>query len=316
MDGPKEGECMAHEQERIWVPRRRCDLKPERVKLIRNVLNRIPQLPSSVRKIIELTTRMDVDSKQIADVVSSDPALVSKILMMVNSSYYGLNRKIDNLRLAIVLLGFNEIRNLAIKSGFFQTLGEMSGGMYDPRDLWMHSYLVSIFSEAFADEDEPQRAGVLVTLGMLHDIGKFALHLIGMAMDAKGVRPPDVELPPDAYLMEREERRFGVNHAIIGGMLAEKWNLSERITSVLEYHHHPSFFGVNEIPSEFEEDVTIICLSDLVVNRIENRERRLNEPHPVFFSLLGLEPPLDNLITPELRDQLDRAKAFVNELAD
>ncbi|MCE5249127.1 HDOD domain-containing protein [bacterium] len=298
------------------LPHNRSNLSQEKIRIINSVLNKIPQLSLSVRKIIEMASDKDVDSKELVEVASSDPVLASKILMMVNSSYYGLNHKIDNLRLAIVLLGFNEVRNLALQFGFMQALSGLDvDRMYDPKTLWVHSYLVSICAESFSREDDPKRAGVLMTLGILHDIGKFALHAIGIMMEKKGIKIESKKVfPPDVSLLVIEENLFGVNHSVIGAMLAERWNLSERTCAVIEHHHSPLFLDISEIQDEYIEDITITCMSDIIVNSLANDGKKFSELHPAFYERLGLIPPLEKLITDELRLKISTAEEYARNL--
>ncbi len=300
----------------LWIPQNRESLSQETLKTTKEVLNKIPQLSLSVQKIIEMARDEKVDSNQLANVASSDPVLVSKILMMVNSTYFGLTHKIDNLRLAIVLLGFNEIRNIAVQCGVMQTIRRKTKGedAFDTKELLRHSYLVSVCAEMLSKEDDPKLAGVFMTMGILHDIGKFALNAIDMNKYPSVKQTFDKRNSPDIPLLSKEEKVFGLNHAIIGGMLAEKWNLSERICVVIEYHHFPSFFGINDIKSEYIEDITLICFADLIVNIITGEKKGLIEPHPLFFDVLGTNPPIDNLITEEIRLKLSKAKEIIESL--
>ena len=300
----------------VWVPLRPDDIPPDTKKVISAVIDKTPDMPLSVHQIIEKASNNETDLEELVELISSDPVLVSSILKVVNSSYYGLSHKTDNLHLAVVLLGFKEVRSIAMKGYFTHTLGKgkvIEG--YDTRQLWEHSYLVSICTEIFTDENEPQRRGVFLTLGLLHDIGKFALYHIAFQLKKRGIKPKGLEdNPKSQYILEKEERLFRVNHNIIGGMLARKWNLSERLISALECHHHPSFFGRTEIPSEYEEDISIICISDLIVRKFSENRLNLPEPHHHFFEILGFEPPLDNILNPELQGKLEQAREFVKRL--
>ena len=299
----------------FWTPQRRKDLAPETLRRIRGVLDQAPELPVSVQRVIRMASDPASDSREMAEAVSSDPVLASHVLMMVNSSYYGLSRKIDNLRLAIVLLGFNEVRSIALRCGFSRLMRSSGGAVYDTRRLWVHSCLVSAGTEALYTGDDPQRAGILLTLGMLHDIGKFALYVIGMAMRDKGMRPSSTgTVSPGAHLLEKEERLFGANHAMVGAMLAERWNLSERMIAVLEHHHSPLFFGITEIPAEHQEDVAAVCVADLIVNRLEDPNRPLKYPHPLFYEILGYDSSLEEKTPSGLLKKLERARSLVDRL--
>lgn len=292
------------------------DMTPELVKRTTAVLDRVPDLPVSVHRVIQMTVDPDTNTKEIVEVASSDPVLASNILMMVNSSYYGLSRKIDNLKLAIVLLGFKEVRSVAIRCGFSGALGAVSHQAdFDTKNLWTHSYLVSQCTEYFANEDNPQQAGTFLTLGLLHDIGKFALYMVGLHMKQMGVRPSRAgSVSPEAHLLEKEEHLFGVNHAIVGSLLARRWNLSDRICTVLECHHHPSFFGISDIPSDYLEDIAVVCISDLLVNRMQNQDSRLIWPHSGFFEMIGFDADPDQPLPPALQRKLDRARQFLTGL--
>ena len=300
-----------------WIPEVRKDLIPDKIRVVNAVLNKIPKLSLSVQKIIEMIGNKDVDSRELVEVASADPVLASRILMMVNSSYYGLKRKIDNLRLAIVLLGFNEVRDIAIQTGVMKTITDAKyKQVYDTRKLWTHSYLVSICAETFAGEDDPKKAGVFMTMGILHDIGKFALQAIGEMMEKKGITSPAAkEFSPEISFLANEQNIFGVNHSIIGALLGEKWNLSDRVCNVIEYHHYPSFFSKDDIPAEFIDDVAIISISDFIVNKVYNENVLLEEPPSYYFELLGLTPPLESVITEELKSKLFAAEEYANALA-
>ena len=300
----------------FWIPKTRENVAPRIMKIVQTFLERFPQLPLSVRRIITMAGEDDIDPKKLADVASADPVLVSRILVMVNSSYYGLNRRIDNIRLAIVLLGFNEVFKIAIKSGFARMLGNAgSDGMYDTKQLWVHSYLVSVFAETFADENDPQLGGVLATIGVLHDIGKFALNAVGAMMRVAGNEPPiNEDTPEGCPLLEREELLYGINHNVFGALLAEHWGLSQRLVASIEYHHHPSFFGVGDLSEEWAEDIMAVCLSDLMVNHLTEVDHGLPLPHSGSFGILGLEPPLEGIITDDYRRRYRESLDFANSL--
>jgi len=299
-----------------WMPLHSRDIEPATVEIIETLMNQVPELPVSVQKILQSVFDEKIELKRIADIVASDPVLTSRILQVVNSTYYGLREKVDNIYLAIVLLGLNEVRNIALHLGVSKVLGkglEFSG--YDTKDLWMHSYMVSLCAETFPEYEDQHRAGVLLTLGLLHDIGKFALAGIGRLMKQRGIKLKDLDsLPTHAYLLRKEEHLFGVNHNIVGGMLAKRWNFSDRMKAAIQFHHYPSFFRIESLPQKYIEDITIITLADLMVNRLAGTINPLPEPHPCFFEILGLEPSIEKLITEELKLKLSKAREFVKSM--
>lgn len=299
-----------------WIPLRTRDIEPATVEIIETLLNQIPDLPVSVQKILQSVYDEKIEIKEVADIVASDPVLTSRILQVVNSTYYGLREKVDNIYLAIVLLGLNEVRNVALHLSVSKVLGkgfEFSG--YDTRSLWMHSYMVSLCAGIFAESEDQHRAGVLLTFGLLHDIGKFALVGIRRLMKQRGGKLKDLSsLSTHAYLLQKEEHFFGVNHTIVGEMLAKRWNFSDSTIAAIQFHHYPSFFGIESLPQKYTEDIVIISLADLIVNRLAGTINPPPEPHPHFFEILELEPPVEKLITDELKLKLLKARKFVKSV--
>jgi HD-like signal output (HDOD) protein len=301
--------------ESSWVPLRRESVEPKLLGVIGAVLNLFPNLPVSVHKIMAMVYDPRSSAREISEIAALDPVLVSTILKKVNSSFYSTGQKVDNLNLAIVILGFNEVRNIALQCGLLKTLRKDDNPEFNTRDLWVHSYSVSQCNELLMNSFGKRRSGVLMTVGMLHDIGKFALYSIGVHAKRLGLKLRGVsDMNPDASLLEKEERLFGVNHAIVGGMLARKWNLSERIHSVLEYHHYPSFFPLEEVPEQFRSDVAVTSISDFIVNRLKDERSPVPIPGEAFFTLAGISQ-VEDFLTPSVKMKLESANNFLDELS-
>ena len=298
-------------------PMLRDDVDAQKMKELAHVIDTIPALPSHINDLVSGLFNDETDADTLADVVSSDPAIVCNILKTVNSTYFGLAKKTENLRFAIVYLGFNMVRKIALKTSFSQTFqADWSYGEFTTRDLWEHSYLVSSCIESLVTSDDNEYLGTITTLGLLHDIGKYVLFRLTVDREKKrgGHTRKGIAVDPLSLStlssFEREEALFSINHAILGSLLAEKWGLSERICTVLEYHHHPSYWPPEEIPDSFVKDVSFVCLSDLIVNTIITKKTVLHEPPEEYFRIAGLEPSLENIIDDSLLMDLARARMF------
>ncbi len=298
-----------------WIPKQRSDLYPETMAVVRKVIDSIPQLPISVQKVIEMTMDEDIGAKELAEVSLTDPVLSSKILTLVNSAYYGMNRRIDDMRVAIVLVGFNAVRNIAIQNRFSQLFeNDDFAGLYNREELWIHSYLVSVCAESFADDHKTihHKHGVYATLGMLHDIGKYALLAVFDLMNKNNLfaQKSDI-LKSEMSLLKKEELLFGINHSIMGAFLAEKWRLSDRIIKVIECHHNPSFFTMDSLIPEYREEIAALSIADFIVNRFMEINKHLKPPKDEYYSLLGFDSSGANILTEELAQKLTKAKEFI-----
>ena len=295
-----------------WYPRRKEEVPPQTMETVQALVEKLPDLPLSVNKIIEMAADDNTDMSELVELVSSDPTLVSNILKVVNSSYYGLSHKTDNLHLAIVLLGFTEVRKIALKNYVSQTVGGKGTREYDTKELWEHSYLVSTCAEIFSPPDDQQIRGTLMTLGLMHDVSKFALYSLALMLKEKGIRPQGISnLSESSYLLEKEEKLFEVNHAIVGSLLAKKWKLSDRFISVLEYHHYPSFFDKSEFPEEYIQEIAAISISDYLVHMYSGTTNILPMPAPEFFEIAGMKSAPENILTPTVVAKLDKARNFM-----
>jgi HD-like signal output (HDOD) protein len=288
-----------------YRPLRMDDVEPRTMKIVEDFIESIPDLPIHVHGILKVVSDIDSDAKEIARLASSDPALVSKILKAVNSSYFGLSRKIDDLPRAIALLGYREIRKMAIQSGFSNALR----CMYDTRDIWKHSYLVSICAESIVTPKHRERSGVLLTLGILHDIGKFLLNNPVLVTKLQR-KPSGPSVRATRSLMEREDMTCGINHALVGKLLTMKWGLPDTICSTLEHHHDPSFDLLDTVPDELKTEISYTCIADLLVNLMSDSIPG-QVPGKECFDLVGLKYPPEENITDDLRGKYERAKSFL-----
>ncbi len=296
-----------------WLPARHEDIDGETMKQVTAMIDLFPELPIHVRELISIVSDYESNSKDVAKLASSDPVLAAKILNAVNSAYYALSRKIDNLRLAIVLLGYGEVRNIALRCGISEVLG--GGGVYKGYStgaLWKHSYLVSVCAESFESNPDSTRAGVLLTLGLLHDIGKFALVNAAKIMRDKKIKIAGVKTAGDVpYVLAKEQELFGIHHSIIGALITREWGLPKHISDIIEYHHYPSFFPIDDVPGGLVKEVAVISVSDYLVNLYTGQKNMLPEPGEAFLDVLMIDSPLNEMLTPELTDKLDKAKQFL-----
>ena len=289
-----------------YRPLRMEDIEPRTMRIVEEFIESISDLPIHVHEILKIVSDIESDAKEITKIAASDPVMVLKILTAVNSAYFGLPSKIDDLHHAIVLLGYREIRKMAIQSGFSHALK----CMYDTRELWRHSYLVSLCAEVIALPVDRSRVGVQMTVGILHDIGKFVLCNPVLSTRIQRGRPGGTSGRVWGSSVEKEDLTCGINHAVVGKLLSMKWNLSDTISSTLEHHHYPSFYPLDMIPVDHLKEITVTCIADLMVNHMCGL-RLLQAPGKEYFNILGLQYPLEDTITEELRKKLEKAKSFL-----
>ena len=191
----------------------------------------IPSAPPVIGQLMQLMADPTVDAEQIGEVLSHDPTLVGELLRVANSSFYGRRGKVSNLAAAIMVLGFNALRNLVVALSTREIYGSFDGL---PRALWEHANAVAVVAAAVA-----KRVGMVpvedaFAAGLLHDLGMLLLH----RMDEDRYAALLAGTPNLAALDEAERQVWGFDHGEVGAALAVRWGLPERMVMVVGAIHH------------------------------------------------------------------------------
>ncbi len=193
-------------------------------------------------RITEVVNQERSGAQDVLEAVATDPALAARILRTVNSSQYGLRNAVGDLKSAISLLGFREVRNLAI-TAFVSDLFRNGKGYrnYDRQALWEHMVTVATTARALARslsfsltaEDEAYLAG------LLHDVG-FVLIDQQLHQHFRAVLDEVEETGQATDKVERQVLSF--DHCQLGVFVARRWKFPEPICDAIEFHHRPESY--------------------------------------------------------------------------
>jgi HD-like signal output (HDOD) protein len=206
-------------------------------------ISHIATLPEITLKIIELVEDPSSTAQDLHKVISNDPALCSRILKVVNSAFYGLPRQIGSINRAIVLLGLNAVKNIAIAASLTKLFrgGELCA-RFSAKDLWIHSIATAACAKLVCDElklgvsDEAFLAGLIHDIGIMVEVQALRHELLQvfeeMTFDSNGT--------PTCSMLEIEQRILGADHQAFGSGLCEAWKFPKSFTYVTQHHHDPS----------------------------------------------------------------------------
>jgi putative nucleotidyltransferase with HDIG domain len=213
----------------------------------------LPTLPPIAAKLNKMVEDEDITANQLGNVIERDQVLTSKLLKMVNSSFYGFPQRISTVANAIVLLGINVIKTLIVTSSIFEMMQSSDVG------LWEHSLGCATIASLIAKKKGLKNPEEVSTAALLHDLGKVVVRaelpseydaLLAL-VEQKGIS-----------MREAEEELLGVSHSEIGGWLVHQWNLPDRLVLPITWHHRPE-----EAPDH--RDVTaILHFSDILVRAV------------------------------------------------
>jgi putative nucleotidyltransferase with HDIG domain len=180
-----------------------------------------------------------VTAKDLNKVISLDPVLMGRVLKLVNSAYYGLSNKVTSLVTAIIMLGINTIKNLALSTAVLANMKKKSQfKALNMNSFWRHSIGVGVAAKLIAGKlGIPQNLREEYFIGgLLHDIGKIPLNDVFQEEYLKVIRTSDIKKVP---LFEMEDQMLGMNHTEVGRLISEKWRLSSETFDCILNHHDP-----------------------------------------------------------------------------
>ncbi len=206
----------------------------------------LPSLPAVAVRVLELTQDPDVKLTEIAAAIQNDQALASKILRTVNSSYYGLRKGCSTISHALVLLGLNPVKTLALG---FSLVGTLKHGTQDPFDhisYWRRGLYTAVGAKGIATAAryaEPEEAFLA---GLMQDVGMIALY---NALGQEYLSIMRNAGPRHRDLATAESAALELNHAEVGAALCKRWKLPDTLVGPIRHHIAPQKApaGVREI---------------------------------------------------------------------
>jgi len=220
----------------------------------------ISSIKSVVSGIIEVINDPESGAGDLEGIIEVDPPLTSKVLMLANSPYYGCRRKISEIEQAAVWVGFDALKELALRqkvSELFNTDESIEG--YSRILLWKHSVAVALLGKMIYREEFGQRGENIYTAGLLHDIGVIAEDQF-FPDDFKDILRKSKNERKGLAVVECEI--LGYNHAEIGKTIADHWNYPQELVTAIGYHHNPG--GVDQ---EFSKIVSTLYVADYLCQK-------------------------------------------------
>ena len=197
----------------------------------------LPPFPSSVA---DLQTIMKDEAATLMDVeriIKPDPALTASLLKLANSAYFGVARKVDNVRHAAGLIGIKRIFDLATAVAYSRAMpGRLAGYDIDADDFLCHSVAVAVLGESLCRELGRPAPSLTFTAGLLHDVGKLAIGVFFAEVTAAASTAMQHQ---HLALVAAERALLATDHAEVGAAVADLWTLPEGISAVAGYHHNP-----------------------------------------------------------------------------
>jgi putative nucleotidyltransferase with HDIG domain len=197
-------------------------------------LEGLPTLPSVATSLISMTQSPQTSATDVGELISKDQALTSRVLKLVNSAYYGFPKQITTVNHAVVILGFNRVKNIVLAASVFGMKNLRRPRGFDAPAFWKHSLGTAVASRSLARALGRGEAEEAFVCGLLHDIGKLVLSQL---CTEEYERCLEMAAADGGLLREAEEMVLGLDHAEVGAWLAERWKLPPGVQAAIRYHH-------------------------------------------------------------------------------
>jgi putative nucleotidyltransferase with HDIG domain len=211
----------------------------ENLKKVSAYISKLPALPVTVSKILEIANNPNISPVDLNRVISLDPVLMARVMKLINSAYYGLSNQVTSLARAIIMLGINTVKNLALSTAVLGNLSKKENFQaLNMNGFWRHSLAVGVLSKLIARTRnvDPKILEEYFIAGLLHDIGKIPLNNTLTTEFVQAMSQADRDRSP---LFQTEEENIGFDHCRAGLIIGSEWKFGGEILETIKCHHAP-----------------------------------------------------------------------------
>lgn len=240
---------------------------PERDAMILSTIQEISHiatLPEVTLKIIEVVEDPNSSAQDLNKIITHDPALGARILKVVNSAFYGLPGQIGSINRAIVLLGLNAVKNIAIAASLAKLFrGGQICPQFDARELWNHSVCVACGTQLLSKAAGLGLPDEAFLAGLIHDMG---IMVEMQSRRAKLIETFDLlEKNPEMHFRQAETQCVGATHEQFGAALCKSWKFPASFGFVTGFHHRPL-----ELAKANRTLTSLVYIADVISKQTEH----------------------------------------------
>lgn len=213
------------------------------IRLLSSIRN-LPSIPMVMFEVSKLLNNPNTSASELGKMIGKDQGLVAKILTVANSPLYGLPRRVSTIEFAIVILGFEHIKNIVIALSMVEAFKKDGLKNWDSKTYWNHSILTASIAKKIADDLYLPKSGEAFTAGLLHDLG---ISIIQRYFNKEFILINELVDSQQMRYLKAEEQILGLTHQEIGKFLISRWNLPSSLGDVICNHHHPSMSEENKV---------------------------------------------------------------------
>jgi putative nucleotidyltransferase with HDIG domain len=222
---------------------------------VQNIIQ-LPALPTIAVEVASLIDNPNTSVSKLTQVISADQVLTAKVLKIANSPFYGFQRKISTLDFAIMVLGFDSLKEILISISLISSFKKKQDKYFNSKEFWEHSLATGIAARTLARQLGYRISGESFVAGLIHDIGILVTHQY-FHDDYEQI--VDAVTGGKSTFQDMEETVLFATHGDIGAWLAERWNLPDQLIEAIKFHHKPALAERNPQLTALIHFVDYLC---------------------------------------------------------
>jgi HD-like signal output (HDOD) protein len=284
-------------------------LEGESARRVREYVGGMPSLPTTVAKVLEVCNNPKASPIDLDRVIQLDPVLMGRVLKLINSAYYSLGTQVTSIVRAIIMLGVNTVKNLALSSAVLDRVSSKKDFRALNMDaFWRHSLCVGATAKLIAKKRgvDPKGLEEYFAAGLLHDIGKIPLN---NALADQYVLTMSTADRERISLCAAERQVLQLDHCEAGGLVADNWKLTGAIADTVRWHHDLEAYS-----GENADVLRTVSVANYFANREEigfSGNRYPDKVSPETLSLLQIEKSLLEELEEPVNAEIEKAKIFL-----
>lgn len=219
-------------------------------------IDSLPALPATASAVLKVTADPESSAHDLMNAILPDQSMCATILKIANSAFFGLPREVGTIEKAVMVLGFDEVRNIVLGKAVFNSFKELNADNRESIDnLWQHSFTCGLAAKIIAERIDISASEMFIA-GLIHDIGKLAMlltfpniysHLLKSAGTGRRAN------------FEKENELFFIGHDDVTRRILNRWLFPERLVHSTGYHHRPKQAKEFQLPASCIEMADIIA---------------------------------------------------------
>ena len=276
------------------------------LELIVKKARNLPVLPQVTSKLLDVVNDAKAQAKDVGKIIESDQSLAAQLLKQVNSPYYGFSGRISTLQHAVVIMGFNAVKNLAIGFSMAKMTRKGASSALNTEQFWEHSLGVGVGARSIGKEIGYSCPEELMAAGLVHDIGKVIL-ADNFPEEYKRILQEAAEKDEEVY--QAEKRVLEASHDDVGEWFTKENRFPAVLRNCIKYHHVPSSYS----SGEFTAAIKAINLADHLckVKGIGSAGcSNCSRDVEAVQKAIGLSNEAKEMVMENLKAEVDAAKEF------